>query len=34
MAESFVRHGRTGEAVGAVPGMVRALERALALTGA
>ena len=34
MAESFVRHGRTGEAAGAVPGMVRALEQALALTGA
>ena len=34
MAESFVRHGRTGEAAGAVPAMVRALEQALALAGA
>jgi hypothetical protein len=34
MAESFVRHGRTGEAAGAVSGMVRALEQALALAGA
>src|SRR5262249_52058041 len=34
MAESFLRHGRTGEAAGAVPGMVRALEQALALAGA
>jgi len=34
MAESFVRHGRTGQAAGAVPGMVRALEQALALAGA
>jgi hypothetical protein len=34
MAESFLRHGRTGEAAGAVPGMVRALKQALSLTGA
>ena len=34
MAESFLRHRRAGEAAGAVPGMVRALEQALALTGA
>ena len=34
MAESFVRHGRTGQAAGAVPGMVRALEQALALASA
>ena len=34
MAESFLRHGRTGETAGAVPGMVRALEQALALAGA
>ena len=34
MAESFVRHGRTGEAAGAVPGMVRALEQALSLASA
>jgi hypothetical protein len=34
MAESFVRHGRAGEAAGAVPGMVRALEQALALARA
>ena len=34
MAESFIRHGRTSEAAGAVPGMVRALEQALALAGA
>ena len=34
MADSFFRHGRAGEAAGAVPGMVRALERALALAGA
>src|SRR5206468_3164174 len=27
MAESFLRHGRTGEAARAVPGMVRALEQ-------
>ena len=33
MAESFVRHGRTGEAAGAVPQTVRALEQALALAG-
>jgi hypothetical protein len=33
MAESFLRHGRTGEAAGAVPEMVRALEQALALAG-
>jgi hypothetical protein len=30
MAESFLRHGRAGEAAGAVPGM----EQALALAGA
>jgi hypothetical protein len=34
MAESFLRHGRGGEAAGAVPRMVRALQQALALTGA
>ncbi len=34
MAESFVRHHRIGEAAGAVPGMVQALEQALALAGA
>jgi len=34
MAESFLRHGRTGEAAGAVPAMVRALKQALALAGA
>ncbi len=34
MAESFVRHDRTSQAAGAVPGMVRTLERVLALTGA
>jgi hypothetical protein len=34
MAESFLRHGRTGEAAGAVPGMVRALKQALSLAGA
>jgi hypothetical protein len=34
MAESFLRHGRTGEAAGAVPEMVRVLEQALALAGA
>jgi hypothetical protein len=34
MAESFVRHNRIGEAAGAVPEMVRALEKALALAGA
>ena len=34
MADSFVRHGRAGQAAGAVPGMVRALEQALALAGA
>jgi hypothetical protein len=33
MAESFLRHGRTGGVAGAVPAMVRALERALALAG-
>ena len=33
MAESFLRHGRASEAAGAVPGMVRALEQALALAG-
>jgi hypothetical protein len=31
MAESFVRHNRIGEAADAVPGMVRALEQAIAL---
>lgn len=34
MAESFLRHGRTGEAAGAVPGMVRAMEHALSLADA
>jgi len=34
MAESFLRHGRLGDAAGAVSGMVRALEQALALAGA
>jgi hypothetical protein len=34
MAESFVRHNRIGEAAAAVPHMVRALEKALALTRA
>jgi hypothetical protein len=34
MAESFLRHGRTGEAAGAVPGIVRALKQALSLTDA
>ena len=34
MAESFVRHGRAGQAAGAVPEMVRALGQALALAGA
>lgn len=34
MAESFLRHGRTGEAAGAVPGMVRALKQALSLADA
>jgi aminoglycoside phosphotransferase (APT) family kinase protein len=34
MAESFVRHGRVGEAAEAVPEMVHALERALALANA
>jgi hypothetical protein len=34
LAESFVRHGRTGEAAAAVPGVVQALEQALALAGA
>jgi aminoglycoside phosphotransferase (APT) family kinase protein len=34
MAEPFLRHGRTGEAAGAVPGMVRALEQALSLADA
>jgi hypothetical protein len=33
MAESFLRHGCAGEAAGAVPAMVRALEQALALAG-
>jgi len=34
MAESFLRHGRTGEAASAVPEMVRALEQALTLADA
>jgi phosphotransferase family enzyme len=34
MAESFIRHRRLDEAAGAVPGMVRTLEQALALGGA
>jgi len=34
MTESFQRHGRSGEATGEVPGMVQALEQALALAGA
>ena len=34
MAESFLRHGRTGKAAGAVPGLVHVLEQALALAGA
>ncbi len=34
MADAFVRHGRTGQAAGAVPGMVRTLEQALALAAA
>ncbi len=34
MAGSFLRHGRAGEAAGAVPGMVRALEQARSLAGA
>jgi aminoglycoside phosphotransferase (APT) family kinase protein len=34
MAEAFVRHGRAGEAAAAVPGIVRTLERVLALVGA
>lgn len=34
MAESFLWHGRTGEAAGTVPGMVRVLEQALSLAGA
>src|SRR5262249_57321502 len=34
MAESFVRHGRAGEAAGAGPGMGRALQQAPAPTGA
>ena len=34
MAESFLRHGRTDEAAGAVPGMVRALKQALSLAAA
>jgi len=34
MAESFVRHSRGGEAAGVVPGVVRALEQALALASA
>jgi hypothetical protein len=33
MADAFARHDRTGEAAAAVPGMVRALEQALALAG-
>jgi hypothetical protein len=34
MAESFLRHDRTGEAAGAVRGMVRALKQALSLADA
>jgi hypothetical protein len=34
MAESFLRHGRAGEAAGAVTGMVRARKQALSLAGA
>ncbi len=34
MADAFVRHDRTEEGAAAVPGMVRALEQALALAGA
>jgi hypothetical protein len=34
MADDFVRHGRAGEAAGAVPGMVRVLEQVLALADA
>ena len=33
MAESFLRHGRAGQAAAAVPEMVRALGQALALAG-
>ena len=34
MADSFVRHGRAGQAAGAVPGMVRILEQVLVLADA
>jgi aminoglycoside phosphotransferase (APT) family kinase protein len=34
VAGSFLWHGRTGQAAGAVPGMVRALRQALSLAGA
>ncbi len=34
MADAFVRHGRTGQAAGAVPGMVRTLKQVLALAAA
>src|SRR5258708_2781497 len=34
MANAFVRHGRTGQAAGAVPGMVRTLKQVLALAAA
>ena len=34
MADAFVRHGRAGQAAGAVPEMVRTLEQVLALAGA
>jgi len=34
MAESFLRHDRAGEAAGAAPGMVRALQQALSLAAA
>jgi aminoglycoside phosphotransferase (APT) family kinase protein len=34
MADFFVRHGRTGQAAGAVPAMVRTLEEVVALAGA
>jgi len=34
MAESFVRHGRAGQAAGAVSEMARALTQALSLAGA
>ncbi len=34
MAQSFVRHGRAGDAASAVPGIVRTMEQALALAEA